>query len=875
MAYAALLSLTQILEQTLEHDYQYLLPVKKQQIESLLKKVNILREFLKDSTSRSSNTIEHLERRIRDAARKAEAAIESHITHSSFSESASHEKKSCFCLNILKKTCCSKFYKSSFTTFDPDIEKVMKELDSIKQEVKMVEDEIGLENLEPMTSLPAGSSKPTASGKSKIVGLDDDLMEIKTRLTRESQNLETISIVGMGGIGKSTLAKLVYDDLFIMNHFYIRVWVTVSQEYSMQKILLDLLDCMKTRTDNMREVSNDQLADTLYKYLKGRRYLVVLDDVWDTRVWDDVNRLFPNDKNGSRVILTTRLENVAIYANSCPPLHRMNFLNEFDSWKLFCDVFENGCCPLGLSVGKEIVQNCQGLPLAVVVIAGLISKDTRRETFWSYVAKNLSSVITSNDEQCSKILYLSYNNLPHHLIECFLYMGVFPEDFIIPVSILVKLWIAEGLLKSVRFKNLEDVAEEYLLDLVKRNLVLVGKRNSKGKIKTCKIHDLVRDLCINEAKKEKFFHVANKIDNGIPQGTNIHRLSIQPRTRNLHNAERQLTASRSILDFCGHFANRAKIFNRGALKVLHVDPRDVKLPNEIIELVNLEYLNGTCDFKTWPLESIHKLQNLETLILRRSYVELSSSFDLGHDLPPEIWKMSQLRHVSLEVPVNLPEPLIAETEGETVLENLRTLSTIYNFKCAVEVLRRIPNVKKLGISYDHEEDHWCFYNLVHLCKLETLKFFFSSSRQSFLQNIIFPPSLRKLTLINGKLPWNDMTIIGSLPNLQVLKLKMFAFTGREWEPNEGEFLLLKFLLLEIINLEHWRADSIHFPSLEHLVIFDCHLLQEIPSGIGAIPTLQSIELYYCNDSVVTSAKQIQEEQLDWGNDDLRVLIVGK
>ncbi|KAL2492588.1 Disease resistance protein RPP13 [Abeliophyllum distichum] len=357
MAYTALLSLTQILEQTLEHDYQYLLLDKKQQIESLLKKVNILREFLKDSTSRSSNTIEHLERRIRDAARKAEAAIESQITHLSISESASHEKKSCFCLNILKKTCCSKFYKSSFTTFDQDLEKVMKELDSIKQEVKMV------------------SSKPAASGKSKIVGLDDDLMEIKTRLIRESPNLETISIVGMGGIGKSTLAKQVYDDLFIMNHFYIRVWVTVSQEYNMQKILLDLLDCMKIRPDNTREVRNDQLADTLYKNLKGRRYLVVLDDVWDTRVWDDVNRLFPNDKNGSRVILTTRLENVAIYANSCPPLHRMNFLNEVDSWKLFCDVFENGCCPLGLAViGKEIVRNCRGLPLAVVVIAGLISK---------------------------------------------------------------------------------------------------------------------------------------------------------------------------------------------------------------------------------------------------------------------------------------------------------------------------------------------------------------------------------------------------------------------------------------------------------------------------------------------------------------------
>ncbi|KAL2492630.1 putative late blight resistance proteinR1A-10 [Abeliophyllum distichum] len=248
------------------------------------------------------------------------------------------------------------------------------------------------------------------------------------------------------------------------------------------------------------------------------------------------------------------------------------------------------------------------------------------------------------------------------------------------------------------------------------------------------------------------------------------------------------------------------------------------------------------------------------------------------NLPPEIWKMTQLRHVQLEAAVNLPDPPSAEIGGENsviALENLQTLSLIKNFRCIDEVLKRISNLKKLGICYGKEPTDWSYYylnNLVDLDKLEALKCFFCWKSPPFLKNVKFPELLKKLTFVHGNIPWEDMTIVGSLPNLQVLKLRSHALLGPEWEPNEGEFLQLKFLLLENVDLKYWRADSIHFPKLERLLIQLCIHLEEIPSGIGEITTLESIEVYYCRDSLVSSAKQIQETQKSFGYDDFQVRI---
>ncbi|KAL2515236.1 Disease resistance RPP8-like protein 3 [Forsythia ovata] len=836
MAYASLLSLKHLLEHTLILD-------EKQQIESLLQKLSFLQDFLDDSPQKSSETIDCLESHIRDAAYEAEDIIESHITDRVHEEIASKRD-------------------DSFTPFCHKLDEVIEEIDSIKKMVEKIKDDDDVQDLQTRTKL----SQPASSGKSSMVGLDDDIMEIKVRLTRGSSSIETLSVVGMGGIGKTTLTRKVYDDEKIVQYFDNRAWVTVSQNYSARELLLGLLDSMKKLTDEVREKSFEELADYLYKNLKGRRYLMVLDDVWDTKVWDNVKRLFPNDSNGSRIMMTTRLENVAGYDNSCSP-HHMRFLTEGESWNLFCEiVFGKDGCPTELKqIGKKIVQNCQGLPLAIVVIAGLLSKATKTQHYWTYVGENLSSVIASNDDNCYKIISLSYKHLPHHLKGCFLYIGIFPEDYNISVSKLVKLWVAERLLKPVISKSLEDVAREYLLELVHRNLILVRVKSSIGKIKSCSIHDLLRDFCVREAQRQKFFHVNNMGLCGISEGTKVRRLSIHShRKLDLDNCLQNMRL-RSVLNFdWEHYHQSDKLINSRLLSVFDTYETSInKFP------VNLRYFAGKFHFtRLLPESLLYLLRNLQTLICGNEVLEIS-----------EIWEMRQLRHVNLWGLV-LPDPPSAETEGENsiiVLDNLQTLCNVVNFRCTEEVLQRIPNLKKLGISFDDgdvlDSGYYCLNNLARLLKLESLGLF--ELLPSFLKIITFPISLKKLSFSFCYLSWEDMTIVGSLPNLQVLKLLWSSFVGLEWKPNEGEFLQLKYLLLRQINLENWIANRIHFPILKRLVIERCENLKEIPCGIGEIPTLESIEVSDCRDSVVTSAKQIQEEQKSLGYDDFQVRIVNR
>ncbi|KAL2482258.1 Disease resistance RPP8-like protein 3 [Forsythia ovata] len=765
-----------------------------------------------------------------------------------------------------------------------------------------IEDGSGVQDLQPRTSLGAPSDKST------MVGLDDELIQILEWLERDSLLLDTLSIVGMAGIGKTTFARKVYDHQRIQMTFHIRVWVTVSQNYNERKIVLDLLDSMKKLTDEMHKETSE-LKHVLYQNLKGWRYLIIMDDIWDMEVWNDIRCLFPDDKKRSRIMLTTRLETVAVHVNP-RALHHMRFLNDDESWNLLCEkvfgatinddeswnllckkVFGEDCCPRELNqIGTKIAKNCRGLPLAIVLIGGLLSKSTKTQSYWEYVVKNLSSVITSNDDQCKRIMDLSYDNLPPHLKVCFLYMGIFPEDYEILVSKLVKLWIAEGFIEPVTRKSLEDVAEEYLLNLVERSLILVSKKSSKGKTKTCKIHDLLHQLCAREARKESFFHVTDMSLNGLPTDismshvtdknlqslpTNfisLRRVSIHPNTETncVHAKSLQPSTVRSVLNFDPMLHLSVEFLKSRLLRVLDVNSFDFPTESfEFLKLVNLRYLACVSGAREFP-SSLYKLRNLQTLILHGT----ESSFHL----PLEIWRMPQLRHAHLEK-VNLPDPPKAGVEEEhclTILEDLQTLSNVINFRCAEDILRRIPNLKKLGILYVDVRVDWSDYylnNLARLQNLETLKCLFDVPYPPFLQNLTFPTSLKKLTLRGCFLPWKDITIIGSLPNLQVLKLKRNAFNGLVWETKEEQFLQLTFLLLEKNNLKYWKADHIHFPKLQHLILHNCRRLIEVPRGIGDIPTLQKIELYYCSDSLVTSAKNIYEEQCDLGNEVLQVRIV--
>ncbi|XP_028126810.1 putative late blight resistance protein homolog R1C-3 [Camellia sinensis] len=280
------------------------------------------------------------------------------------------------------------------------------------------------------------------------VGFDDEALTIKELLAGGKKQLQMISIVGMPGLGKTTLAKKLYNDPFIICHFHIHAWTYISQVPKKMEMLLDILH-FNVLTDEDKHMSNEMLGDMLYKKLKGKRYLIVIDDIWDIGVWVDLKMYLPNDKNGSRVMFTSRPMQTSPHSHT----HCLHFLTEEESWELFQQkVFQDECCPTKLiEIGKQITKKCPGLPLAIVVIVGLLAKNNKTQEWWKQVAQSVSSYIVSDQNQYLDTLGLSYNHLPCHLKPCFLYLGAFPDDQEISVQKLIWLWVAEGFVQNIGY----------------------------------------------------------------------------------------------------------------------------------------------------------------------------------------------------------------------------------------------------------------------------------------------------------------------------------------------------------------------------------------------------------------------------------------
>ncbi|KAL0298525.1 UNVERIFIED_CONTAM: putative late blight resistance proteinR1B-16 [Sesamum radiatum] len=305
--------------------------------------MEFLQAFLEDFPEKAND----LEGRIRDAVSEAEDIIEYLLFEEIRSLNASGSSR---------QSGRSKARRLHHLTFRKRYEKLPRvtgDIESIVKEVTGMKNSLRIQDLQPTDSSPPSSSvlvqtRRDNTKKDAMVGLEEDVLAMKSRLCGESRKLEFIPIYGMGGIGKTTLARSAYDDALIIERFHIRAWVTVSQDYSIQEMLFTLVDSIRAFTEKFDEEkhSYEQMAEHVYKNLKGRRYLVVLDDMWSTKAWDDVRRIFPDDNNGSRIMVTTRLQDVAAYADSSCPLHEMRFMDADQSWILLREkVFNEQYCP--------------------------------------------------------------------------------------------------------------------------------------------------------------------------------------------------------------------------------------------------------------------------------------------------------------------------------------------------------------------------------------------------------------------------------------------------------------------------------------------------------------------------------------------------
>ncbi|XP_042005671.1 putative late blight resistance protein homolog R1B-16 [Salvia splendens] len=700
-----------------------------------------------------------------------------------------------------------------------------------------------------------------------VVGFDEDILQMMDRIIDDSSYLQILPIFGMGGIGKSTLAKAIYDHPLVKQHFDIRGWVTISQDYSMPNILSQLLASLKGKVypvgrDSFKVAEAEKLE--IYKILSGRRYLIVMDDIWSVEAWECVRWLFPNNHNSSRIILTTRLMDVATYVSW--NIHMMRFLDDEQSWRLFQrKVFSDQDCPHELrSVGEKIVRGCGGLPLSIVTVAGILSRIPRTPKLWQQTEVN--------DGQLVSILSLSYNYLPPYLRKCFLYMAAFPQDYDIHASELIKLWVAEGFIKQQNASKSEEMAaEECLEELIKQSLVLTTSRKSDGKTKSCKLHSMVRDFCVRQAGQEKvLLSVMDYFPNLIlrrhflPQVLqNHHRVSVSWHDLHLKDSTHSSCTASIICIPQRGYRPKGSVQNFTSLRVLHVLRRNDHSYwelGEVFKFISLTYLASYIPDSIIP-PTIAKLQNLQTLIIYRSEVRL----------PLEIWSLRQLRHLIAFsfCPLLLPEGAMIS------LDNLQTLSMATNFVCSGRMVQMIPNIKKLGICYPETKFSAGYYylqNLTRFRQLEKLKMEMHSSSAPRL-TLAIPKRLKKLELSGRWSPWRAMTYFHYFGNLQVLKLKNYALSWEQWETTEGQFINLIRLLIDESNLKCWRTKWTHFPRLQCLMLHRCPYLDEIPYDIGKIPSLQLIEIDDHNQSLLCSAKKIQEEQRGrWGKEDLKVIV---
>ncbi|KAK4437236.1 putative late blight resistance proteinR1C-3 [Sesamum alatum] len=841
-AYAALGSLMHVLDQIQQYACRWL-HINRGKIEILYQQVSFLQAFLERYSQSKSKEIEDLARQIAVVADEAQDIIECHVVdqlRDRFEDHRNHDM-------------------ASLSFFCQDIDEIIEKLDSIKKDLMVVIEERTLQELKSSrTSVLASSSKLPPNVKNFVVGFDEDLVQIMEELTGYKDDLQIMSIVGMGGIG-------ILNDLGVRGG---QGNIESGENILSGKRLADCRD--------------DELGERLYKRLFDERYLIVLDDVWSNEVWDDLKLFFPKNRRGSRIIVTTRQSSVAVSLGSQNP-YLMSLLNKDQSWNLLCEkVFTKEGCPNPEleDIGKVIADGCGGLPLAIVVIGGLLAKSDMTREFWQFVAENVSSYANSgNDEHCLKILSLSYINLPIHLKPCFLYVGVLSKDHDIQVSKLIRLWVAEGFVNPVREKSLEEVAEEYLKDLVDRSLIMIRKLGCSGKIIRCGIHDLLRDLCVRESHRQRYTRIPRVQHVCFGEEQNVCFLCGDPSTQESIDNPLVLVGFRSSLAIplvCNACRNTYPHLRLRLVKLKVIDKAYFPYGRECHAPTKLRYLAVKEGFRNWeevPIRLKYVSPSTRPLLWNLQTLHLDFFIRRGYPLvlPCEIWDMPQLRHVVVRR-AELPDPLMKDS---IILENVQTVSYIRNFRWTVEVVERIPNLKKLKLYYANAFQDWsCYslYNLAHLHKLESL---FLLAEDFFTEKIAFPCSLKKLSLSWCRIPWESMTMIGLLPNLEVLKLMYHACEGSEWNPVEGGFCQLKVLSIRYVDLEWWRAENIHFPNLERLLLEQVFHLKEIPLGIGDIATLQSIDLSYCGDFVVNSAKQILEEQQSLGNETLQLHVNGE
>ncbi|KAJ4746957.1 Disease resistance protein (CC-NBS-LRR class) family [Rhynchospora pubera] len=354
------------------------------------------------------------------------------------------------------------------------------------------------------------------------------LIEIITR-NHDRRKLCMIAIIGMGGIGKTTLARNVFHDPLIRNTFEESIWVCVSKEYSAIKVLQSIIKNIKPNTGEAQTIS--ELLEQLAFKIKGKRFFLVLDDVWQYIVWTDLLKNPLQFAASGLILLTTRDKAVASGVGAIY-VHEVGTLSRRSGWELLCKkaYIEEEEDMLNLrDVGMGIVKKCDGLPLAIKVIGGLLATKNKDRREWEKVLQSKTWFSSEISEELHGALWISFEDLTQALRNCFIYCSLFAEDFIMLREDLVRQWIAEGIIPQGEDKSLEDTGEEYYKELTKRCLLqptrfLLLPVHLIDFERQCQMHDIVRTFAQYIARGNSYY--GNPASLSQDDVRKLHRLSI-------------------------------------------------------------------------------------------------------------------------------------------------------------------------------------------------------------------------------------------------------------------------------------------------------------------------------------------------------------
>ncbi|KAM3390090.1 hypothetical protein ACQJBY_011952 [Aegilops geniculata] len=749
-----------------------------------------------------------------------------------------------------------------------------------------------------------------------------------------------ISVVGMAGSGKSTLARKIYSDPRVKQHFYSSGWISVSEKYRFLDLIKDIARRIMgiTRKNIVKEEKEDQdgegtisdggtniagrlkevaieelenmgeedVKELLREFLVHRRFLAVLDDVWKSNSYSKINRILsvlPDVNNGSRIILTTRDMDVPKHVARMKSIHEKKLLNERESWELLekrsfpeYQIVSSTDRSRLMPIGKKLAVKCKGLPLALVVLGGYLSRNLDYD-IWSGLVDNLDWEARKNDEPVWNIIAKSYNDLPNHQLKsCFLYLASFPEDHVIRVARFCKLLIAEGLIPHRPNRTMEDTARKYIKELAQRCMLQTVETSKwHGSIKCVALHDVLREWGIAEARREGLFNIwSNPTDSEAPSDSiTAYRIA-------LHNfvgcAEINVAMPklRTLLVFF-KLPAVSLLCRMKCLRVVDLyGLKELKsLPSGVGKLIHLRYLGlEKCGSRSVGIpSSASDLLNLQTLDARGTTVK---------SLPRLFWNIPTLRHLFLSEVNHWVPPEV---------ECLGSMQTLY--LCEVSMFRDVksygsPKQRSMAINVNNSiacrnEKIWAAFLrsleqmeqavLLHLESWEVAKGFGSrcpfESRiwgQVFSSELIssishhkhlqvlelagrwkhgdsqlrkLPHGLKKLKLIGSELNEDPMPLLGVLPNLVVLVLEDNAFKWNSMTCDVGGFPRLRHLTIDgIISVESWNVEAGAFPSLTHLNLISSFTGMSLPPlGLLRVTSLKTLLMkqYSWNGSTISSS----------------------